>query len=392
MSDGFDTVKDEVLKDYIRKVFDKCLNDLDLTSTPGNCDLSKYGTNLAEALGHNGLHFNKSRVEIFWRLVWDRIVNSLLCDSDDHFVPYSYDCADDIKLFIKREPHKKTKIEQHKERLISGVSVVDTMIDRILYTPMLKKLDANQFSTGLMIGWSIDNWGFGQLDKSIPGQRLMADKGSYDWTVTGWMKTMQLELKLRLHSGWPWWWRKLAVHRASMLYCYPVFRTSDGRRFLQREVIGSGIEKSGSLLTIFENSTGQLILHILSRDRAGLDCPYPFCMGDDTVQAAFDHDDMESYFKEMERFGAIVKWDVSDDIEFAGMKINCNGFYPLYRGKHVFHLEHLDESVSSETLDSYQRVYAFDNNMLSLIHRFMRQRNLDTIISAETLRHQALGL
>ena len=39
---------------------------------------------------------------------------------------------DPIKVFVKQEPHKMSKIKQERYRLISGVSLVDTLVDRLL--------------------------------------------------------------------------------------------------------------------------------------------------------------------------------------------------------------------------------------------------------------------
>lgn len=45
---------------------------------------------------------------------------------------------DPVKVFVKNEPHKRMKLLLERYRLISCVSFVDQIIERVLYTPQAK--------------------------------------------------------------------------------------------------------------------------------------------------------------------------------------------------------------------------------------------------------------
>lgn len=59
--------------------------------------------------------------------------------------------ADDIKVFVKQEPHSWEKISEGRFRLISAVSMVDTMVDRIVFGDLVDRVLATAGETPVMI-------------------------------------------------------------------------------------------------------------------------------------------------------------------------------------------------------------------------------------------------
>lgn len=67
--------------------------------------------------------------------------------------------ADPIRLFIKPEPHKEKKLVEGRYRLISSVSVVDQIIDHMLFGEMNQKMIQKWHSIPNKAGWSPVNGG-----------------------------------------------------------------------------------------------------------------------------------------------------------------------------------------------------------------------------------------
>lgn len=277
--------------------------------------------------------------------------------------------ADPIKVFVKQEPHKKKKLDEERYRLISAVSVVDTMVDRMLFQDMAKQALNTLYETPSMVGWTPLMGGYKILKRLFPGRVVCVDKASYDWTVPEWMVSLWLDFIIELSYDSPEFWRRLVKARFRMLFYDAVFKFADGLVVRQKY---PGIMKSGCFLTILLNSVGQVILHAAVQQRLGrpLADNLPRCMGDDTVQNYFNY--LEEYLTLMSNMGFRVKEArVQNWIEFAGFAIDWDFAVPAYWEKHLFSLAHMDYTVLEEALTSYQIIYACEPAMLSVVHALM---------------------
>lgn len=297
---------------------------------------------------------------------------------------------DPIKVFVKQEPHKASKLEEGRLRLISAVSLVDQLVDRVLFGPLQRASLAAVGKTPCMIGWSpISSGGYRSLTARFPrGQKLCADKSSWDWTVVGWMceifEEFVVSLAIRPTSGW-----KTAVHsRFQCLFEEAVFQFADGEQIKQR---GPGLMKSGWFLTILANSTWQTMLHYLVMLRMGkspFECE-PVSMGDDTLQEVPPQ--LDEYLEKLSEY-CVLKPEVRDDIEFCGFLLEPDRCVPAYRQKHLFLLNHLSEDSAVETLVSYQMLYAFEPVMLAEIQALLESRDKGSLRSERYLRRFAAGV
>lgn len=323
--------------------------------------MSQFGTTNGQVLGHDGIRFKQERVDMLYACVHSRI--KLLVEGRIE--------NDPIKVFIKQEPHKVAKLRENRFRIISAVSLVDTMIDRILFGWVMDGVLSNTLKTPTAIGWVPLNGGHKIFRKRFGKRTMCCDKSAWDWTVQYWLVDAWEQVLQRLCFA-PEWWRRAARFRFVSLFREAVFRFSDGSTIRQE---GTGIMKSGCYLTLFLNSLGQSMLHYVVQHYRGLD-PLenePTSMGDDTVQNSFESEEYESI---MSMLGPVLKVEHFKEgtVEFAGFYIDELKSWPVYWKKHVWQLAHLNPAVADETLDCYQLLYAHEPNMLALIHQEMWRR------------------
>lgn len=288
--------------------------------------------------------------------------------------------SDDIKLFIKQEPHKASKLTEERYRLISAVSVVDSMVDRMLFTDLQELAVERACLTPCAVGWSPIKGGYRLIRARFPGRVLCADKSLWDWTVSDWMVDALCELILRLCVNPTARWEQLVRARFDCLFRKAVFRAPDGSRFAQRD---AGLMKSGCYLTILANSALQVLVHIMASRRSGQEPGDLLAMGDDTIQEV--PEDLDSYLESLRSLGVLVKPQVKEVVEFAGFEFDMHSCVPCYENKHRFQLEHLDEEHAVETLEAYQLLYAH-HPMLEEIHQIVADRCPSSYRSRSTLK------
>lgn len=306
------------------------------------------------------------RIRLLYGLVKNRL-QSIISGKDE---------ADAIKIFIKREPHKKAKIDEGRLRLISSVSLIDAMVDRILFVSLQGNQIENVGKTPVMMGWSPLKGGYRLLANQCKADKyLMIDKSNWDWTVQPWLIDVLRALIDNLSIDAPDWWRTAVDQRFKMLFESPTFKFSDGSYGIQP---GKGIMKSGCYLTILLNSFSQMILHYVIENRLKeTNIGDPYCLGDDTIQTVDETSRIDDYVREMESLGFQPKVKVDGEREFAGFKIYNDKFLPEYLDKHLFVLSHLtlEREIAISTLESYQLLYGFDEGMLRKIWKICRDRS-----------------
>lgn len=330
--------------------------DVDLDSVPGICSLSRLGTTNRQVFGSDGENYSVDRLRLVRLAVRDRYeaVTSGLYE------------ADPLKVFIKQEPHKASKIAEGRYRLIMSVSLVDALVDRILFMKLMWQVVSKFTETKIMIGWNPGSGGY-RLMESLFGKQLTMsiDRKAWDWTVKPWLLDAVCDVICQLAVNAPSWWKTAVRVRFSMLFEKPVFVFPDGSYGYQPM---AGVMKSGCYLTIFINSVCQLILHRMSLIKLSLDPMTFVCLGDDTLQAYFDR--WEEYVAYQESLGFRVEVEMGrpGEMEFAGFVFG-KGYVPAYRQKHLFMLEHLttDPDVASMTLFNYQVLYYFVPEMKEYI-------------------------
>nr|QXV86398.1 RNA-dependent RNA polymerase [Solemoviridae sp.] len=345
--------------EWFEEQFSLALKDLDPQASTGLSVMSRYGSSIGDALGWDPVlaEYDPHRVELLKQVTKAR-------------ARYPAE-PDPILVFIKPEPHKSSKLESGRLRLISAVSLVDTMVDRVMYGWLQRAVLGTIGRTPALIGWSPYNGGYRLLTGTFYGQKaLCVDKSSWDWTVQGWLILMVRDLIDRLAVGAPNTWREWHRARWRALFCDAVFGFRSGERIKQP---GWGVMKSGCYLTILINSVCQVILHELACSRLGIERHWRqfFCVGDDTLQRCIE--DLDAYFKELMRLGAVVKdYLESDRLEFCGHVMKELFLAPVYDNKHIFRVLHTPYDRLPDVLEAYQWSYCMDEEMWIWLTKLLR--------------------
>lgn len=361
------------------------MDEIDPTSVPGCCCLERFGSLNRDVLkittdDHGNRAYDPNRLAFLKGVVYQRyttLLNGVLE-------------SDPIKVFIKQEPHKVEKIEEGRFRIISGVSLIDTMIDRILFGEMLRTAShpTKVLRTPCAVGWAPNKGGWRFISMHYR-DGFSIDRKAWDWTVNEWLIEMWERFIRDMHPDHPVWWSKLVEQRFTLLFYNARFSFSDGQLIQQQY---PGIMKSGCLLTLILNSVGQTILHMLVQRRLGRDLyeNIPISMGDDTLQHPFDY--MEPYAQELSKMALIKEAEHTHGFaEFIGFIFHKHGYFPAYWKKHLFQLRYLDPSVIRETLISYQMLWYGVPSMMKYIRGIAWMANPDWVLPDSVLCENANG-
>lgn len=314
--------------------FRRIVEDLDMTSTPGYPYQLSYPT-IGRFLGYDGHgSFDENQLAQVYRMVMERVGNR---------------DVDPIRLFIKPEPHKSSKVQKGAWRLISAVSIMDQIVDHMLFDAMNQKMVENYAYIVPQIGWAPLGGGW----MTMPTQGVAMDKSGWDWTVKPWLIKVVFELRKRLCNNLTQRWAELAEWRYSALFDKPIFVTSSGDLFQQRQ---PGVMKSGCVNTISDNSIMQDVLNKVVELETGICSTWMKTMGDDTLQASPGSADQLDRYVQCLRKYCVVK-DVKCAVEFAGFRFNVRNIEPLYFAKHCFSLLYASEADSPEIAMSYSLLY-----------------------------------
>lgn len=340
--------------------FRRVVINLNMRASPGHPYCRHY-TTIGHYLGYDidsGL-IDNVRLHILWLEVQRRLEGEK---------------ADPIRVFVKYEPHKIAKIQEGRLRLISSVSIVDQVIDHMLFDAQNDIEIKNWSQIPSKAGWAPSEGGWSYLVQSVPGPHMSIDKSAWDWGMPAWVVECDLLVRQRLCMNLNEEWVRLARKRYTELFHTCELMLSNGMVF---EQVYPGLQKSGTVNTIATNSRCQLLLHYVVERRLGERLPEPISIGDDTTQQAFICDD---YMSHLDRLGCKTK-AVEQGMHFGGHVIDNAGARPSYTAKHYFNLMYADEDVLGEMLDSYQRLYAKDRDRLMAIQGLTVARRADRWLS-----------
>lgn len=219
--------------------------------------------------------------------------------------------VDPVRTFIKKEPHKSSKIAQKRFRIISCISLVDQLVER--YTSWFINYDeiGNYQSIPSQPGMGFCDEPSSLLYQQIieeSSRKTMAavDVSGWDWSCPGWLLEQAGELKIMRTPNAASWYHNLLRNRCR-LASRSVFCLSNGVLYSQ---IVSGIMKSGRYETSSDNSR----MRALTTVAVGSD----FCktMGDDSLERYVQ--DAPAIYKKL--FGMVVKdyVPITDTFEFCG--------------------------------------------------------------------------
>ncbi|APG75784.1 hypothetical protein 2 [Hubei sobemo-like virus 42] len=332
--------------------FLKVVRCLEFSSSPGY-GFSRTAPTIGGWLKFDGMNFDPQRLSELWHMV-------NVCYREPKLFSY-------WKVFIKREPHKTSKMENKRWRLIQCCPLDVQVLWHMLFAKS-NELEANESMSipsvqGMVLpfgGWK-EHYNRWMKNKLFFG----SDKTAWDWTASEWMIELDLELRRRLiHTDDDWITQAAKVYENAFYDAHLIL--GDGRIYRQ---MYPGIIKSGCVNTISINSRCQVMLHLLYSFRKGIS-PYPMvvAVGDDTLQAEEHAVDKQMY----ERFGVVIK-SVSETLEFLGREWNDDGPRPMYVSKHIFSLCYKNIELTPQILDALMREYVNEDSMFNFLTILTRE-------------------
>lgn len=222
--------------------------------------------------------------------------------------------CDPIRLFVKREPHKQSKLDEGRYRLIMSVSLVDQLVARVLFQAQNKREIAlwrsipSKPGFGLSTDEQVEDFVKSLAHKlAVSPEDLITswssllvptDCSGFDWSVAHWMLQDDMVIRNRLTYDINEATHKL---RAVWLHCISnsVLSLSDGTLLAQRV---PGVQKSGSYNTSSTNSR----IRVMAAYHCGAD--WAIAMGDDALES------VNSRLGEYKQLG--FKVEVSGQLEF----------------------------------------------------------------------------
>lgn len=253
------------------------VQDLKRDATPGT-PYSLLG-------GNNG-----QLIDSFYNELVELTVRRLLCLQRASFrtapiQAVEADLCDPIRVFVKQEPHKLEKIKTRRLRLIWVLSVIDQLVERVLYSDQTKIEIEHWKSSPTKPGMGATDEDFEALYEfmtqllsphSAPSGLSNTDVKGWDCSVKRWMQVADYVTRLR-HWAVP-----LDSDLARIAYvvtelrCQPIISLSDGQLFVKTR---PGMQISGRLITSNGNSRMRVLL-------ASLRFAPCMAMGDDCVESS----------------------------------------------------------------------------------------------------------
>nr|UZM07864.1 polyprotein P2a-P2b [Cymbidium chlorotic mosaic virus] len=188
--------------------------------------------------------------------------------------------CDPVRVFVKQEPHAMRKIREGRYRLISSVSLIDQLVERLIFGPQ-NQLEIQRWRNipskpgmGLSLYEQAQSiWSeLSTYHDRVPAAE--ADISGFDWSVQDWELWADLYMRIELGSFGP----RLRRAAESRFYCFmnSVFQLSDGTLIEQGL---PGLMKSGSYCTSSTNSRIRCLMAEL------IGAEWCVAMGDDSVEA-----------------------------------------------------------------------------------------------------------
>jgi len=249
--------------------------------------------------------------------------------------------VDPVRLFVKNEPHTLKKIRQERYRLISGVSLVDQIVERLLcskqnnaeirsWSQCPSKPGISLADDGLLL---MRDWFVEQLRG---GPLQMTDVSGWDWSVQRWEMDADANARARL-AGCSDEDLFTRLQKQNALICSRTVFVLPGGELVAQE--DDGVQLSGRYCTSSSNSRMRVIASLVARQMAGYHLPDHIdvaAMGDDCVERYYSGVDAC-----LDKLGHTVKMtevtDVVSGISFCSHKWNESGLAePETVGKTVF--------------------------------------------------------
>lgn len=263
---------------------------------------SHPGAPLGALGGSNGIIISEYRSFLI-RCVVERICLLLsipICELEllSGFELVQRGLCDPIRAFIKGEPHSDKKVAEGRFRIISGVSLVDNIIERVMFRNTHAVEIANWRKLPTCPGMSLEDYDLEFIyEWQVKNRAGHGDVAGWDWCLPRWL--MEDCTKARLLSVDSNQSYKDLVRAQFVCWVRGTFLVGNELWEQTRD----GVQKSGSYRTSRDNSWSNYILNQVAAIEAGHDEEVEVkAMGDDLLAQI-----LEGVREELERLGFRVK-------------------------------------------------------------------------------------
>jgi hypothetical protein len=276
-----------------------------------------------------------------------------------------------VRIFIKVEPHTLSKAKEGRWRLISGVSLVEQIIDHMLWDHLLEKQNDNPLSTPIRAGWTWIKGGWRMVDPDA----CAYDMSSWDWTVPMWLIEDCWDLMKELTLTDDVVWNDIVDWRFDSLFRRCIFQLSDGSQVKQ---LNQGIVKSGTVVTLAANSLMQVLLHAVTAFQLGNKPPSFQVIGDDYSGEELS----EEHLRYVSQWVTLKR---GEDGEFCSNLFREGKVEPTRFGKHLFILACSKPVNRPDVCRCIQIVYA-RSSRLPAIRRIVSRICPGSLLSKSELK------
>jgi hypothetical protein len=219
--------------------------------------------------------------------------------------------VDPVRIFVKNEPHPELKVKQGRMRLISSVSLIDQIVERILLSQQNKEEIDSWSSIPSKPGLGLNDEGLAKLWRTVrswDGNIFEADISGWDFGLQAWEMLWESDTRAEL-AGMAGTIYHRAIRNRTWCEANSLFVLSDGRLIAQTV---PGKRCSGSYNTSAGNSRCRVMLGYLVGSEQIM------AMGDDSVEVG-----VAEAAGKYEEMGHIIKTfsESKDAFEFCSTKI-----------------------------------------------------------------------
>nr|UHS71961.1 MAG: hypothetical protein 1 [Tombusviridae sp.] len=326
----------------------------------------------------------------------------------------------EAKVFLKGEPTKKTKLEKGMPRVITGFPLHVTAKHAAIFRPLMMALTKQWKRTPVKFAFSPAKTGhIEHLASALDGPVWESDKSTWDYNYLMWIANCCRDATKMLALRPPSWTeeeyqRYLADIDGAFTQVFEktVYRTSDGHSYKPAH---AGIMKSGWFMTIAQNSIAQLVVHVMTCIRLGMNDEEILALaivagGDDVNQEPVPAG-VEAYVATAAELGVPMEIHQRDSLYHSeyfsnDLRLGKEGpeFHPKRWTKHIEHLKVIKRDCLAGALVSHMYNYRHVPEKFELLNKLYHALNekfpnnfpLDQLVSRQLLvasqyGHESLG-
>lgn len=236
---------------------------------------------------------------------------------EDRYASLRDRLVDLVRVFVKLEPHRKGKVIAKRWRLICSISLVDQMVERVIWHMQAKReiLRWDQIPSKPGMGSSDDQIASLYLQvESLKGimrestdhpplvdrDAIASDMQLKEWLLFSAQTSCLIEYDFPVDSDFV-----RIAHARHKLATRPVFMLSNGVVLTTKL---AGLMLSGRYVTSFHNSRGYVFCSAMRGERA-------LCMGDDTIETNLSDMSESEIIEFYESIGMPVEVTTHEDTE-----------------------------------------------------------------------------